>query len=452
MLALYREKSASNANNRPNRPNRPMVSEIIPPPDNPRARLAGLRAGIRARSRQGGSMRIRFTRANIDALVPPATGESFAWCTDLPGWGVRILASGRRSWIVQYRDPQGRSRRHTIGDLRVVPFTLAEQRAKELLAHAKLGVDLLSTEAAAREKRERDAEKSIGKLVAAYLSEPDVKRRRSFGEVQRYLSALWRPVHGESAETVSRHELAPVLRAIASERGEVTANRARSALSGMFVHAIQHGLLKRDTNPCAFLPSWPERARERVLTLDELAAVWNAAPKVTPTFGAIVRLLILVGGRRSEVSDLRWAEIDFDEAVIRLPGSRVKNGRAHLIPLAPAARALLEGAPRISDSRVFVGLSSWSWAKRKLDELAPIQPAWVLHDIRRSCRTLWREKLGLDGHLAELLLGHVRPGIESVYDRAERLGDRRRALEAWARLVMTAAGAPADGAKVGRLR
>ena len=98
----------------------------------------------------GSNMSIRFTKANIDALEAPPKGEIFAWCSDKPGWGVRILASGRKSWVVQYRDPDGKSRRHTIGDLRIVPITLAEQRASEILSHAKLGRDLLAEEREAR--------------------------------------------------------------------------------------------------------------------------------------------------------------------------------------------------------------------------------------------------------------------------------------------------------------
>ena len=142
---------------------------------------------IRVLCAMGSNMSIRFTKANIDALDAPPKGEIFAWCSDKPGWGVRILASGRKSWVVQYRDPDGKSRRHTIGDLRIVPITLAEQRASEILSHAKLGRDLLAEEKAASTKRSRDAEKSVGAMAAAYLSEPEVRRRRSFSETKRYL-------------------------------------------------------------------------------------------------------------------------------------------------------------------------------------------------------------------------------------------------------------------------
>jgi integrase len=393
---------------------------------------------IRALCAMGSNMRIKFTKANIEALEAPPRGEIFVWAENKPGWGIRVLASGRNSWIVQFRDAQGKSRRHTIGDLRIVPITMAEQRASELLANAKLGKDLLSEERAAKNRRKADAVKSVGAMVAAYLAEPEVGRRRSFAEVKRYLELHWNPVHGESAEAVTRHELTPLLRRIAAERGEVAANRARSALSGMFTHAIVHGWLKRETNPCQHLPKWAEASRERVLSLDELRAVWAVAPEVNAQFGAVLRLLTLTGCRKSEIAGLRWSEVDFDRALISLPASRVKGNRAVTISLAPAAVEILRAVPRISDTLVFVGIGSWSWPKRKLDELVQLPQPWTIHDIRRSCRSLWidgEHGLGLDVHLCELMLGHALPGILGVYDRGQRLPERRRALEAWARLV-----------------
>jgi integrase len=410
---------------------------------------------IRVLCAMGSNMRIKFTKANIEALEAPPKGEVFAWCEDKPGWGVRILASGRKSWIVQFRDAGGKSKRHTIGDLRIVPLTLAEQRASELLAHAKLGKDLLAEEAAAKERRRSNAEKSVGAMASAYLAEPGVKRRRSFAEVKRYLESHWRDVHAESAETVSRHELTPVLRRIASERGEVAANRARSALSGMFSHAIVHGWLKRDTNPCQFLPKWMEASRERVLNLEELAAIWAEAPTVNTTFGAILRLLILTGCRKSEISDLRWSEVDLDEAVVRLPGSRTKNKRPHAVPLVPAAVEVLKAVPRLSDVLVFVSLGSWSRPKRALDGLVGLKAPWVIHDLRRSVATGLREHVGADTHLVELIINHAsgsRGGVAGVYDRSERLAERRRALERWADLVLRAAGEPVADAEVVQLR
>jgi integrase len=224
-------------------------------------------------------------------------------------------------------------------------------------------------------------------------------------------------------------------------------------LSALFVFAITHGWLKRSTNPCQFLPKWQETSRERVLSIEELAAIWRAAPKVNPTFASILKLLVLTGARKSEISNLRWAEIDFGKALITLPASRVKSGRSVTIPLSTAAIEILEAVPRISDTLVFFSFG-WSRAKAALDAKVELAP-WTIHDVRRSCRSLWidgEHRLGLDVHLSELMLGHALPGIIGVYDKGTRLPERRRALEKWAALVLRAAGEPVGDAKIVNLR
>ena len=197
---------------------------------------------------------LKFTRDNI-AELKPAEKEYFVWSVDLPGFGIRIMPSGKRSWLVQFRDAQGRTCRRGIGSLKVVPFTMAEARAQQLLAHAKVHkVDLVTEERVAARARLERRRSTIGAIAAAYLAEPETTVKRSYGEIARYLEVVWRDVHGLDAETVTRHELVPVLRRIASERGGVTANRAKAALSACLTWAIRHGLLRRDSNPCSFLP------------------------------------------------------------------------------------------------------------------------------------------------------------------------------------------------------
>jgi hypothetical protein len=113
--------------------------------------------------------------------------------------------------------------------------------------------------------------------------------------------------------------------------------------------------------------------------------------------------------------------------------------------LPPAAIAILASVPKGSTGAVFTGFRSWSWAKQRLDQLISIPP-WVVHDIRRSVSTNLHEHLNGDVHLIELCLNHVsgsRGSIAGVYDKSQRLAERRDLLERWADLVTTAAGEPA---------
>ncbi len=181
--------------------------------------------------------------------------------------------------------------------------------------------------------------------------------------------------------------------------------------------------------------------------LEELGQVWMAAPQINPTFGAMVRLLILTGCRRSEIADLEWGEIDLARAVIEIPGERTKNGLPLVVPLPPVAVAILAGVPRMSTARVFSGFRAWCWAKGKLDDLVQI-PAWVVHDIRRSVSTGLREHLSADVHLIELILNHqsgTRGAIAGVYDRSQRLAERRELLAKWAELITDGRGRAGAG-------
>jgi integrase len=410
------------------------------------APAAWSRAQIRDNVTKGKSMKgLKFTKQNLDELKP-AGKEYFVWSADLPGFGVRVLPSGKRSWLVQFRVGDGRSIRKTIGSTKVVPLSMAEARAQELLSHARVyGIDLMAQERADALAKLKRRDSRLGSIVSAYLAEPETRQKRSFGEIERYLKAVWRDAHALDAEEMSRHDLVPILRKIATERGAVSANRAKATLSACFVWAIKHGMLRRDNSPTAFLPTWDERPRERALSLEELAQVWRASAIVNPTFGAMLRLLILTGARRSEISDLSWQEIDFARGVIELPGSRTKNSLPHVIPLAPAAVAILASVPRMSTSGVFIGFRSWSHAKIKLDDMLGLAP-WTVHDIRRSVSTGLREHLAADGHVVELILNHVsgsRAGVAGTYDRSQRLGERRELLTKWSELVLHAAGEPA---------
>jgi integrase len=247
---------------------------------------------------------------------------------------------------------------------------------------------------------------------------------------------------------------------LAEANGPGAANRTRSSLSGYFAWLLRAGFI--DINPIAFTDKAIETgARSRVLADHELKAIWDAL--LDDDFGAIVKLLILTGGRRDEVGSLRWSEIDLEAATATLAAARTKNRREHVIPLSTQALAILEARARRKESAgtdrdlVFGrglgdrGFQEWSGSKRDLDGTAHLagEPTagWVLHDFRRTLSTSLHENFNVQPHVVEIILGHVsghKAGVAGVYNKAVYLAERGRALTRWGEHVAgLVAGEPA---------
>jgi integrase len=190
-----------------------------------------------------------------------------------------------------------------------------------------------------------------------------------------------------------------------------------------------------------------KRPRQRILDDAELRAVWKAAERTGGPYGDLVRLLILTGQRLTQAATMQLGEIDCEKALWVTPGDKMKMGKHHAIPLAPAALALLrkrlEG-PFHRNGYVFSTIgerpfSGFSKAKARLDRLgdetrretidegqeAAPMPAWTLHDLRRTVRSNL-PALGVPDVVAEAILAHARPGIAGVYDLYSYLPEKRK--------------------------
>ena len=226
----------------------------------------------------------------------------------------------------------------------------------------------------------------------------------------------------------------------------LTETRARamlSCLSRMFRWLVQHRRV--ETNPCAGVhrPEAP-KARERVLSNDEIKALWLATDctRPEPPFGGSPSAAV-AAHRLPAQRDCRPAlgGVGADGTQINLPGNRTKNHRPHVVPLVPLAQSIIAAMPRIADCPyVFTThgeapVAIGSKIKQRLDEgMGSLEWEWRIHDLRRTAVTGMAE-LGIRPDVIELVVNHVsgsRGGIAGVYDRRELLPDRRNALERWA--------------------
>jgi integrase len=378
------------------------------------------------------------------AKAGPARRALFDGPGGVAGLALRVTPRGVKSWSLMYR-VNGKQRRLTLGRHPALSLAEARARARAAIEAAERGVD------PGGRRAQRD---TVAAVCAQYV---DLHCRRNglrrTADVERMLAGavlpLWggRPIQG-----IAKRDALDLLDGIAG-RAPVMANRVQSLIKRVFAWAAERGVL--DANPLAGLrPPVKERSRERVLSDDELAAIWRACDPLGWPYGPIVRLLVLTGARRAEVAALGWGELDLDRGVWVKPAARTKSGRAHHLPLPAAAVDLIRGLPVVDDSpfvfpnRTGSGpVAALSAAKAKLDDLSGAA-TWTIHDLRRTTAS-GLARLGASDLVVAAVLGHSRSailGVTSRYDRHGRGDEQRAALERWAGHVERLASG--DGAKV----
>ena len=390
---------------------------------------------------------MRLNRTNVSKLaLPSGHADAIFFDDDLSGFGLRLRAGGKRTWIVQYRVGR-KQRRLTLGNMTTLDADKARRAAKDRLAEIQLGGDPQSD----RLHERALAERTLRGIVEKYLEarQPNV-RERTYAEIKRHLMPsaggppYWRGLLDRPVHEIRRAEISLERTKIEKASGPVAANRARSSLSALFAWAMREGLV--DLNPVTGTNKNEESARDRVLTDKELLEVWNGCRD--DDYGRIVRLLIQTGQRRQEVAGINDAELDLPGRMWTLPPDRTKNRRPHEVPIADGARAILESTPRREGRALYFGdgegpFSGWSGAKEALDARIaaariranqPKMAPWVLHDIRRSVATGMAD-IGIAPHVIEAVLNHAsghKGGIAGVYNRASYRAEKKQALERWA--------------------
>jgi integrase len=393
---------------------------------------------------------MKLTKAVVESLELPAGKKDYiAFDDTLPGFGVRIRAGGKRSYVVQYRSGH-QQRRESLGDVRAVDIDEARRAAKRRLGAVALGHDPAAEKAEAR----RRSRLTLGSLVPRFLERKRAEVRpgtfRNVTRFVRYLEPLYeRPIH-----EIERRDVAELVNGIQDRHSADVARTVRIALGDIYTWLMGEGIAA--TNPVIGTNVPPtSKARDRVLTDAELAAIWRNAGG--GEYGQIIRLLILTACRRDEIGGMHWDELKgtifHDDTIFHAPGSRIKNDRDLILPLPPLALAILEEVPccRLNHGRrVFGkragGFSGWAASKRLLDErLAAaghaLQP-WQLRDVRRSVATCMAD-IGIAPHVIETILNHIsghKGGVAGIYNLSRYGPEVRSAMLQWADHVLAIVG------------
>jgi len=383
----------------------------------------------------------------------------------LSGFGVRVTASGKRSFLLQYRSG-GQVRRIPLGSFGT-ELTTAQARKKAETLRGQV-VDqrdpVAERRAALAKAREEEAAAKAAKAAAVFTVDVLITqwtehhlahRSESYRlNMPRMMRQILKPWLSAPAGTLARADAVHLLDQAASARGPIAANRFRAVARACWAWAVKRGSL--EVNPWEATPRpGKETSRTRVLTDAEIGDLWNAAGGEGEPWPALIRLMLLTGQRRGEVAGMRWDELDLDTGQWRLPGSRTKNGRPHIVPLSEPAVAILRGVRRgkgavlvfrisgdnppsgfgkVKDRLHSVMTTEAKKAKRKVEP-------WTLHDVRRTVAT-GLQRLGVRLEVTEAVLNHVsgsRAGIVGVYQLHGWDKEKAEALKAWAAHVLACA-------------
>lgn len=367
----------------------------------------------------------------------PSGGRVEIGDTLYPGLRLRVSGTGVKTWSAVIRVGD-HVQRITIGRYPVVALADARAETLRLLRLAQQGQPLMPAGATASDAKAL----TLDKLIAAYCKHKSVGTR-SWAMVER---SLRRPemqsLLKRQAAKITKRDIVGVVDSIAAAGIPHAAGNLLRHSKMLFNYAVERDLLP--SNPLDKVRA-PVRTteRDRVLSDSELGRVWLAAGDLPQPWAAMIRVLILTGQRRSEVSGMSWTEIDGDTWV--LPRERVKKDRAHTVPLSPAALAVLRGLPGSTVAPGFVfstdggntSSSNFAKIKAKLDASSGVA-GYTLHDIRRTVRS-GLAAMGIPEAVARSVVNHANGKIDRIYNRHQYLAEKREALERWSKHVVEVA-------------
>ena len=413
--------------------------------------------------------KVAFTDRFLQARKPSPT-RTVIWDAVLPGLCVRV---GRHPVFYIAKRPPGSSRTLWVklGIYPVMPRAEARARAREALGA------LLEGKPAPRPSA---AVMTFAAAAERYIAEclPD---KRTHLEKEQLIRRELVPVLGAMPLPSIRHEdLVDLLQAIGARPDRRNSGRYRSGgphaarkalveIAMFFRWAAFHRLGGLSSNPAALIPARElvrgitfNRTRDRVLSDAELRVVWQAAGEMGYPFGSLVRALILTGQRLSELADAQWSEIDGGLGCLTIPAERMKNKQVHALPLTAKMQELFAGLPRF-EGGTYLFSTTWgrkptvghSGFKRRLDRIiamiAPIEPPWQLHDLRRTVRTNLA-RAGVPVFDAELIIAYQQAGVHAVHDKFRYQSEKLAGLLAWERLLEQILSPPDPAANVVPLR
>lgn len=365
----------------------------------------------------------------LDKLKAPAQREDYR-DRSTKGLQLRVGTTGVRSFSYVYRIGR-KMGRVSLGKYPDFSLKAARDKTNEYRRLVALGVDPRSEKNEKIKKEQMTVGLMVEEFIEKYAKPKNSSWKQAESNLRLYLiSALGKkPIH-----EVTRPDIHQILDDLVGRGKHTAANRALAHTRKFFGWLVERGYL--DYSPVAYIkPRHQEQEREKVLTDDEIRAIWIASEAMSGPYSAWIKLLLLCGQRRLETASLRRSQII--DNCWHLSGADTKNKQLHITPLSKQAMALVERLLK-QDGEFLIKtgrtgdkpVNGFSKAKAQLDRLSGVQD-WKFHDIRRTVATNL-SKLGVDRFLLQRIVNHTDSGVTAIYDRYSYLEEKREALQRWA--------------------
>jgi integrase len=376
------------------------------------------------------------------AASSPAPGNYFD--TTIKGLALRVTAAGGKTWSFVYRVQGLGPQWLKLGTYPATSLIEARAKAKVLRRAVDDKRDPIAEQKAAEAAASAPPTPVAPVLTVRTFAKTFVTfqkgRKKTWQQDERKIEKYLLPVWGDLAVAdITRKMVAGRLSEIAATGITIGVNRVQTVIGRLFAVAMSQGHI--DSNPAARMDKlFKEKARTRVLTEDEIRALY-AALQYRPSEAAdVIWLRLVLGQRGEETAGMLWREIDLDKRTWFLDDARTKNGRPHLLWLPDMAIAILrrrrKSVTKQTEPRVFPALKDFhcgSRTERELYEVAKTFEHFDWRDLRRTFSTGLGD-LGIDDGVIDRLLNHAAATVgRRHYNHAKYLPEKQVALAAWDR-------------------
>jgi integrase len=392
----------------------------------------------------------KFINDQLKRTRLPKDRDEF-WDTRLRNFGFRITSTRAASYLVGGRFGGPDWKRLTIGNAHEMSFDEAEEKAREWLKLDGHGKDPREVEAERKRAAERKRGHSFDAIADEFVADrvEGVQRPKQVSSTKRHIEIMRKAWDGRQIHDITPADIKVLIKSKKAYRS--SANNLWTDVRRLFTWAYhqEFGLESNAAASLKFEQLIPkpknngDEPTKRVLSIEEVRAVWRATAVLDQPFQAAYRLLILSGLRVSEAAGAEWRELNFETRTWLIPGARMKMGRPFAVPITDHMLDVINGLPPLSravgrflftvNGRNPIHLGSMR-VKRRLDAALGI-PKWINHDLRTATVTALTG-MGVKEEVTDAALAHRRPGVRGKYNAYDYFGERRDALQKWGNAIV----------------